>query len=728
MKKISLLLTLALTLAVTSCTDYDDDFKALNASISDLNSAVAELKSQVAGFSSLQTGITSLQGSVTALQSAVNSLPGELNGLKASLATQAANIQALQTALNSMIANYATSDDLAAAQAAINALTSQLTATQEDVATILESNNVYTGNVVINSSATLEFAIGLGEKVRVINGDLTINYSTLTAAEVAAANIVGKKVAGVVGNVSLTSTAAKGSIDVSHLKSVAGTYSVSGADAMDDALAIVTGAATFNYDGGYSQPNLASAASVTVTDYTTDATNGVVGTLEVNFRNLVTANFKSGALATGTSSFASATNVVVNEGVVSVTANSATNVEIWTANHVSGLTVSATKAGSVVTIAGRVDNGAATPVGQALSVTGSSTSVVNANAVGAVGAVTITAKEVNLSSVSSAGAVALTSTTSVSFPALVSAGTITASSATSFVAPKLNVSAALSIAAAKTVELASAADANYSGVATESIKFTALKDVFSAAALVALKSADVTGKAASTNSFTATSANVALASATFGGEIDAVSVTGVGSSSDKLTSLTTTGKIDSFTLDNSDVITSISLGHSHIVGGAGTELVITNNAKLASLKSSADFLKTLTVTGNALLTTMDFSSYQSVISTGAIAITISANKLTGGFTPAVAATATTAYVEASIAQSSLLTLKPFIAAYKAATTAPVSSAATIALGVQVEDVDPTTAVQTLAAAMHANEAISTVIASAVNTEGINSVAEFLLIN
>jgi hypothetical protein len=727
MKKFSLLLTLALTLAVTSCTDYDDDFKALNASISDLNSAVAELKSQVAGFSSLQTGITSLQGSVTALQTAVNSLPGEISGLKSDLADAAAEIAALQTALNSMIANYATSDDLAAAQAAINALTSQLTATQEDVATILESNNVYTGDIVINSSATLEFAVGLGEKVRVINGNLTINYSSLTAAEVAAANVVAKKVAGVIQNVSLTSTAAKGSIDVSNLKSVAGTYTVIGMDAMDDELAIITGAAIFNYDGGYNQPNLVSATSVTVTDYTTDAATGVVGTLEVNFRNLVTTNFKSGATA-GTSSFASATNVVLNEGVVSVTANSATNVEIWAANNASGLTVSATTAGSVVTIAGRVDNGATTPVGQALSVTGSSTSVVNANAVGAVGAVTITAKEVNMSSVSSAGAVALTSTTSVSFPALVSAGTITASSATSFVAPKLNVSAALSIAAAKTVELASAADANYSGVATESIKFTALKDVFSAAALVALKSVDVTGKAASTNSFTATSANVALASATFGGEIDAVSVTGVGSSSDKLTSLTTTGNIDSFTLDNSDVITSISLGHGHIVGGAGTVLVITNNAKLASLKSSADFLKTLTVTGNALLTTMDFSSFQSVISTGAVAITISANKLTGGFSPAVAATATTAYVEASISQSSLLTLKPFIAAYKAAITAPASSTATIALDVQVEDVDATTAVQTLAAAMHANEAISAAIVSAVNTEGINSVAEFLLIN
>lgn len=727
MKKITLLLTLALTLAVTSCTNYDDDFKSLNASISDLNSAVAELKSQVAGFSSLQTGITSLQGSVTALQTAVNSLPGELNGLKASLATQAAEIQALQTALNTLIANYATSEDLATAQAAINALTAQLTATQQDVAVILESNNVYTGNVVINSSATLEFAVGLGEKVRVINGNLTIDYSSLTATEVAAANVVAKKVAGVVGNVSLTSTAAKGSIDVSNLKSVAGTYAVSGMDAMDDALAIITGAATFDYDGGYNQPNLASAASVTVTDYTTNAATGVVGTLSVNFRNLVTTNFKSGALGAGTSSFASATNVVLNAGVVSLTANAATNVELWASNSTTGLTVSATKAGSVVTIAGRVDSGAAVPVGQALSVTGSATSVVNANAVNKVGAVTITAKEVNMSAVTSAGAVALTSTTSVSFPSLVSAGTITAASATSFAAEKLNVSAALTLAAAKTVVLASSTDANYTAALTENLTFTALKDAFDTTNLTALKSVDVTGKASTVTSFTTNAANVALTTAKFAGELDVVAINGAGAL-DKLTSVTTSGKIDSFTMDDADLITSVSLGHTNITAGPGSTLVITNNAKLASLTSNGDFLKTLTVTGNALLTTMNFSSFQSLIvktaadaNAGNIAITISGNKLSGVLTPAVAATATTAFVEASITQSSLSTLKSFINTYKAANTV-AGTTGTITLSVDIDDVDAVTAGnQALSAA--AAQAAPSILAGA-----ITSVAEFLLIN
>ena len=741
MKKV-LLSLLAVAALVLSCQNYDDEFDALNAKVS-------SLESQISSLQGLQASLTALQSNVTALQAAVSAIPDPSSSI-AALATSIAEILEELAALETAVAGASTSteletlkqdleDQIAALEALVEQNSDELDDLGVDVTSILGTVNTYTGPLNIRNSAELAFALNLGGKVASITGAVTVNTANLTAAEVASANTVTSKIQTVVGAVTITTTAAKGAIDLSALKVVDGAYSVTGVDAHDDALETVTGAVTLNYDGGYEQPNLKSALSVTLTNFTTAVgPPAVVGTVKVNFRNLVTTNLNTGVANTLT--LPSATSVIVNAGATTVTANAATDVQVWAANNTTGLTVSATKAGSVVTIAGRVDNGAATPVGAALSVTGSATSTVNAEAVVTVGVVTITAGTVNMNAMTGATSLALTSTSPVSFPKLATSGAITANTATSVVAPLAVVAAgaASSFTLATSIELASIANGDLTAPAVKTLKLNAQAVPFAAAAFTTLTSVDVTGKAASTGAFTATSANAVLASATFGGELDAVSITGVGSAADKLTSFTTSGKIDSVTLNDSDVITSITLGHTHIPGGSGSTLIITNNAKLASLTSSSDFLETLTVTGNALLATMDFSSYKSVISTGAVAVTVTA--LTGTFTAAKAATATTAYSEAIISQSSLLTLKPFISAYKAALTAAApTSTATIALDVQVTNVGTTAAPQTLAAAMHANAGVSTVIGTVVAAgawnsnaasgaaTGIDSVQEFLLI-
>lgn len=744
MKKV-LLSLLAVAALVLSCQNYDDEFDALNSKLS-------SLESQISSLQGLQTTLTALQGNVTALQSAVNAIPNPTSSI-AALAASIAEILDELGALETAIAAAATStqldtlkqeleDQIAALDALIDANKIELDNLGVDVTSILGTVQTFTGTLNITNSAQLAFALNLGGKVASITGAVNVATANLTAAEVAAANTVTSKIQTVVGAVSITSSAAKGAIDLSAIKVVDGAYTVTGFDVHDDALETVTGAVTLNYDGGYEQPNLKSAGSVVLTNIPTAAgPPAVVGTIKVNFLNLVTANLNTAGVA-NTLVLPSATSVIVKAGANDITANAADDVQVHAANNTTGLTVSASKAGSVVTIAGRVDNAATTPVGAALSVTGSATSTVNANAVAKVGVVTITAKTVNMAAMTDATSLALTSTSPVNFGALKTSGAFVANTATSVVAPLAVVAAGgtSSFTLATSIELASIAHGDLTAAAVKTLKLNAQAVPFDAATYTALTSVDVTGKAASTGAFTATSANTVLASATFGGELDAVSITGVGSSSDKLTSFTTSGKIDSVTLDNSDVITSITLGHTHIPGGNGSTLIITNNAKLASLTSSADFLDLLTVTGNALLTTMNFSSYQSVIISGTIVVTIDSNNLTGTFTPAVAATATTAYSEAVITQSSLLTLKPFISAFKTALTASTpTSSATIALNVQVSNVGTVASPLSLAAAMHANSSISTVIQTVVagagfnanpastSSTGIDSTQEFLLI-
>lgn len=693
MKKISLFI-LAIALTITSCKNYDDDFK-------DLNKSIAELQAQVAGFSAVQANIVALQASMASLTTAVASIPKtqvDITGLTTGLAAANASITALQAQLAAIVANYATTGDVAATTAAIDILADEITLIQGDIAEILASNNVYDGDLSIANDAQLAFAVSLGDKVGIINGTLTVNATGLSAAEVSA---VTAKILTVTGLASITAVE---ELDFSKLTSVGGAYTVTGFDVNDAALTSVGGAVTLNYDGGYTQPNLVSAASLAVTDFVTTGTT-IVGTLAVDFSGLTVTT----PVAVGTpTTFSSATSVKLMTSYFNIVAPKALTVDMLAANYKTGLTVSAEKAGSVVTIAGRVDNGATTPVGQALSVTGYATSVLNAAAVTKTSTLTVNGIE-----------------TALSFPALTTATVVSAPATVSFSAPLLVAGSSVGAAAAKTVSLASTP--TLTAAVVETLTFSALASPYTAAAT--LKTATVTGKVGSTNGFTSTTGT--LVSATFAGELDAVSITGTGSATtDKLTTVTTNGAIGAFTLDNSDVITSISLGHSYIVGSTGSSLTITNNAKLASLTTSTNYLLNLVVTGNAKLAAMNFASYSNVISSGAMTIAINGNKLSGDYSDAVAVTGTTPYVQTIITSADLLTLKPFIAAYKAAIagTSPASTA-TLTMAVNMWNVDPAATAGnevTLSTAMAADTNHLPVWATSPVT-GLTTVAEFLLI-
>jgi len=705
MKKISLFI-LAIMLTITSCKNYDDDFK-------DLNKSIAELQAQVAGFSSLQAGITALQSSVASLQTTVNALPTtqvDLSGLEADLTAALANIASLQADLNTVIANYATSTDLSTAQASIDALTTALAAAQADLDELLASNNVYDGNLTITNDAQLTFAESLGAKVTIVNGDVTVDIVT-NSLDAAAVSAVTSQIMSATGFVKIATDA---SLDFSALTSVGGLYNVAGslttlttggADIEDAALTSVGGAVTLNYDGGYDQPNLASAASVTLTDYTTTGTT-IVGTLSVNFRDLT-----SGLINAGTLSLSSATSVILNKGVTNLTANAATDVQIWASNS-AALTISATEDDSVITIAGTVNADSTT--GGPLSVTGSATSVLNVAALTKTSTLTVIdiATALSFPVLTKATAVTADATISFSAPLLAAATTVSAAAATSFTAPLLVASTSVSLAAAKTVSLASTPILNAAVV--ETLTFSNLDEALSLASMTKLVTLSSTGKTSAAG-ITVTSANTDLVTANLAGKHGTVSITGPGASTDKLTSLTTSGTIAELSIINNWKLVTPTLGHTEDAV-LGAKLTITGNTAMTSFATAINRVKTFVVTGNTKLASFSAASMTGLPlnstsgSTYLISVTgnhtgttfATATGLKGAFVAAAAATGTTPATDAIYKQNSLNTLKPYIAAVYAAALATTPTAAATGSNISVDYIYDVSTVATTASIVNAS--------------------------
>ena len=92
----------------------------------------------------------------------------------------------------------------AATAADISALQASLAAQQANLNELLAANNVYSADVSVSSQADLDFATALGNKVSIINGDLSITQTmTMDAAQLA--TLMGK-VLSVTGDVAYTAT------------------------------------------------------------------------------------------------------------------------------------------------------------------------------------------------------------------------------------------------------------------------------------------------------------------------------------------------------------------------------------------------------------------------------------------------------------------------------------------------------------------------------------------
>ena len=663
MKKLFSYLLISSMLILSSCTNYDDQFD-------DLNAQINTLKSQIEGFSSLSSGLTALQGTVASLQSAINNIPvtpaTDISGLESDLAALATKIDAIEAAL----ANASTAAEVAALQATLETA-------QEDIATILANNNVVSENITINDAATLAYATALGDKLAIVNGNVTIVQGELDTEALSA---VTSKFVTIVGTVSTT---AADTLDFSNLTAVSGDYAVDGHDVDDSSLASVADV-TLNYEGAYSQPALKTAGAIVITN----KTSTVTGTISVDFSGLTSGTITdAGSGSAGTLNLDSATSVVIGSGapVISLTAPKALTVELHNAGTLASLTVDTVSATSVIVQATKV-TGAATITATAdvtLAATTAGSLAISAGKLSAAaltgsGATIITAEEVSLPTLATlsaastlttdaltlgaiatvTGTLTLDGPTDINFPALTKADIINADTALSFSAGALTTSADINTASATTMVLKSATAAHIADLATlESLTLNGQATAFDAGAAAALTSLSVTGTSSSASTFAVGNAPE-LVSVSLAGKFASATIEGALA---ELTTVSTSGLIESLTVSGTTALEGIDLAHT---SADVSTVIIANNADLGSLTTSTDYMTELTVTGNSALTSADFSSYTNVVNdtaaTASVTIAIGTNSLTATFTPATAAGGATAFAEATIVSASLATLSGYI--------------------------------------------------------------------
>ena len=264
MKK-GLLSILASALLVVGCQNYDDQF-------TNLESQISALASTVAGLSQVQSDLSSLAGTVGSLTSTVSNLGSTID---TAVADGLADIQADITAIEAAVADVASSEE-------VSDLSDQVASSQEDLDELLTSSNFFSGDLTINSVSTLAFAQTLGEKLAIINGDVTIALSPTMDATIA--QEVVDNIGTVVGDFDFSSTTS--AVTALTFDNISGTGDLS----VDQA-------------GPYSFAGLTSAGAITL------GTSSAAKVTVVNLEALTTVTSIQTGTATHTISFAKATNI-----------------------------------------------------------------------------------------------------------------------------------------------------------------------------------------------------------------------------------------------------------------------------------------------------------------------------------------------------------------------------------------------------------------------------------
>jgi len=364
-------------------------------------------------------------------------------------------------------------------------------------------------------------------------------------------------------------------------------------------------------------------------------------------------------------------------------------------------------AGAAITIASTSNAGAltATASGSTISA-GSMTSstgamVLNATGVTLTGLATMTA------------ALTVGTATSLSLPALVNtsaANTITGAAVTTFSAPKLITAANVDIAASSTFEASGlGAIGHLVDIATVKTVTLGAQDVtLDLSAATAMTTLNYTGKtiAAGANSAEATNLTVdhqagvsSLTSVVLAGGMNAVVI-----KAPLMTSLTTGGFIRTFTTTGT-ALTSITVGHQGLNGGATSGLSITGTSILNLDLSNMKWIGAITVTGNASLTSITMPTATAAAdnanvtnAAGGVAVSIGTNSLTGVWSNAVAASGSNLYAEGTFSTApGIIGAKTWLSALLANNNAAVVS---VTYSIEIDDAE---------AAMRANNAVSTAL-------------------
>jgi hypothetical protein len=391
MKKVILLF---LSLTVLSCSNYNEDSdelkKQLEASAIRLGQ-VKSLTNQIGWLSSTTTAILNtlnqfeqsnelLEGEFASFQSQLTSVLTELSSLSSSLQNESTNLEGVSTTLSNL---------------------------ETLVTSIIEAGgNIYSRDITISTKAELDVAKALGNKLSLINANVTIDITSdaLNASDV---NEVTSLMKIVTGNLVVKTDE---SISFSKLTNVGGDYFIEGSDVLDNSLKTAKNL-YLDYDGGYDFPALTSAMTIAVVDYSAPAASsktGTKGTTNFSFNALTENNaimttteinwglsvIITGGIV-GELNLSSVVDIALGSGVMpkKITAPVAKTITILFNNvYTSSLTI-------IAPVADKIALPNVTEVVGNLEITGGSTTVLDASSVTKIeGTATINASSIALDS------------------------------------------------------------------------------------------------------------------------------------------------------------------------------------------------------------------------------------------------------------------------------------------------------------------------------------------
>ena len=742
MKK-GLLGLLVVALTIVGCQNYDDQFDELNDKILSLSQSISELDG-------IRTEVTALGTKLDQLAS-TSASASDLAAVMIEVAALTESMAAIKAATDYGSEEV---DDLEAEideiKASLNELLAQNSIIQQDIVILSIAQLEYVENLMGLDPAEDNTFVADESREYIVSGNITVDAEFVEDAAIGTRlNNVLARIASVIipdGGSGVTldsgSAAATGSaLTMTSMAFVDGTVSLAGANAIDaSALAALTETLTIMQGGAIAFPNLnqvgnvrlAATTTITSVDFTSVTTGKTISTSkgvlsdpalsgDVNLGKLdLPANVALNA-ATSITAGGAPNGVIINAaaatainlvdttpfavtGSISITAKGAVTMN---AVSVSGALEVTSTEGSIalndLTSAGATTLSASTTVhagitSNASGTTASGSEVHLASLASNAGGLTITAGAVDLGSLASNASTATINTaTSISLPALTgAAANIVAPAATSFVAAVLATSTGTidlaGTGAAILVKNLTATTTLVDWATMLTLTLTEQGDNIDFSAAASMTTLNYTGKLLyssamdqQTNQVTIT--NSGLQTLNIGdGYIGTLHVNGAG-----ITALTTAGKIVNTQVANNVALTTIDFGHDHLSGERAATVLVDNNDKVETLNlSTVNKIKTVTVTGNASLTTLTMAGYSPAAEPGAaINVTISGNALAATYTAAVAGSETTPYSDASLTDATglLCSVSDFITFYKDQT----DRSATVSLSINLAKVTVGTA-------------------------------------
>ena len=409
MKK-GLLSLLALALTVVGCQNYDDQF-------AELTSLIEDLQTEVEGIPDVSQSIATLQSTVAAISTAVTN--GNAANAAANQATAAGLATVSQTLadLQASLGNVAQAGDL-------DAISSTLADVQADVRELLEANAVINQNVVINNSATLDYAetliaTGADDPNVIVNGYVRINTTNLTPAEVDRVDAIAAKLATILGNTGVSAPVGREALTVTgddaitftNLAFIDGDYVIDGTDQDDAALRTVSGNLGIDHDGAAAAINYSQITSVGG-DVAIDSSDAATAT-SVDFSGTdISGNIHHGAGSALT--FPNADTIDLGAASFnSLTAAKASSIVSAQTAVATDLTINATRGGTI-------DINSLETITGDFSLTGATTTTFHADELESVGALdVVSAGEAHFPALTTHGAIDITATTAAALTSLV---------------------------------------------------------------------------------------------------------------------------------------------------------------------------------------------------------------------------------------------------------------------------------------------------------------------